>query len=136
MRKNRYLWAVKTVGALVAAGLAVGTFDSAQASDRDGSVLIRYDPPRSVLGPITPRSGLQPVPPRSSVTPAPPPKKPDPIFRPDPFDRRDTFNPPRPPRDRVREKLDELNRGQKANCPLAPVLNRQTGKYEMRRTCK
>lgn len=89
--------------------------------------LLHSTPSTPPLSNITP-----PTPPKSAITPAPPPRRPDPLSRPLPptrygpnaGERRSfpdpqlpdtTFNPRRPERDRVKEKLDEMQQRQKTD---------------------
>lgn len=103
-----------------------------------GSVAQPYCDEPGLSAPVCPPEACITVtqePPRNVITPPPPPKRPDPLVRPDPLYREDTFNPRRPPRNPVKERLDKLNRQNKTDCTLAPVRNPATGGYEYRRRC-
>lgn len=129
---------------VMAASLALAALAPGAVAQLSNPPLLHSSPSTPPLGSITP--------PKNVITPAPPPRRPDPLSRPlpptrygpnagerrsfpDPHLRDDTFNPRRPERNRVQERLDQLNRQQKSNCTVAPVRNRKTGEYEMRRSC-
>lgn len=103
-------------------------------------------PPLLHSTPSTPplRNITPPTPPKGVITPAPPPRRPDPLSRPlpptrygpnagqrrsfpDPQLPDTTFNPRRPERNRVEEKLEEQRRQQKPDATIAPLRDPESG---------